>query len=173
MITRLQADYPTASVVHRLDLDTSGILIVPLNKPAHSHISRQFQERQVEKQYDAVVWGEIKPDAGEIDLPIAADWENRPRQMISHDRGKSALTRYEVQQREADRTRVLLKPVTGRSHQLRIHMRELGHPILGCDMYAHDEALAMSPRLLLHASWIGFTHPVTGKRIEGICPAEF
>jgi tRNA pseudouridine32 synthase/23S rRNA pseudouridine746 synthase len=173
MITRLQADYPTASVVHRLDLDTSGILIVPLNKPAHSHISRQFQERQVEKQYDAVVWGEIKPDSGEIDLPIAADWENRPRQMISHDRGKSALTRYEVQQREADRTRVLLKPVTGRSHQLRIHMRELGHPILGCDMYAHDEALAMSPRLLLHASWIGFTHPVTGKRIEGICPAEF
>jgi len=127
----------------------------------------------VEKQYHAVVWGEIESDAGEIDLPIAADWENRPRQMISLDRGKSALTRYEVQQRETDRTRVLLKPVTGRSHQLRIHMRELGHPILGCDMYAHEEALAMSPRLLLHASWIGFTHPVTGKRIEGSCPAEF
>ena len=173
MITRLQADYPTASVVHRLDLDTSGILIVPLNKPAHAHISRQFQERQVEKQYDAVVWGEIEADTGEIALPIAADWENRPRQMICHERGKSALTRYEVQQRNTDRTRVLLKPVTGRSHQLRIHMRELGHPILGCDMYAHDAALAMSPRLLLHASWIRFTHPVTGKPVEGTSTAQF
>ena len=98
----------------------------------------------MEKSYHAIVFGVVDPDSGEIDLPIACDWDNRPRQMICHERGKSALTRFEVLQRGADRTRLLLKPVTGRSHQLRIHMRELGHPILGCDMYAHEQALGMA-----------------------------
>ena len=173
LITRLQERYPTASIVHRLDLDTSGIMVIPLNKATHADISRQFQQRGVEKSYHAIVFGVIEPDRGEVDLPIARDWENRPRQMISSERGKSALTRYTVLERGPDRTRVLLQPVTGRSHQLRIHMRELGHPILGCDMYAHETALSMADRLMLHATSLGFKHPATGEWLSGECPADF
>ena len=173
LITRLQQRYPSASIVHRLDLDTSGIMVIPLNKPTHAHIGRQFQLRQVEKSYHAIVYGVIKQDRGEIDLPIATDWADRPRQKICRERGRSALTRYEVLKREGDRSRVLLTPVTGRTHQLRIHMRELGHPILGCDMYAHPEALAMASRLMLHASKLAFEHPGTGEWLEGECPPDF
>ncbi len=173
MITRLQVNYPSATVVHRLDLDTSGIMVVPLNKPTHAHISRQFQERKVEKSYHAIVYGLVEQDEGEVELPIRCDWENRPLQMIDHEKGKHALTRYQVLERLGDRTRMLLKPVTGRSHQLRIHMRELGHPILGCDMYAHEEALAMADRLLLHATTLGFEHPSTGEWLAGESPPPF
>ncbi|MBA6412882.1 RNA pseudouridine synthase [Parahaliea sp. F7430] len=173
LITRLQQDYPSATIVHRLDLDTSGIMVIPLNKACHAHISRQFQQRLVDKSYTAVVWGEPEQDSGEIALPIATDWANRPLQMICHERGKSALTRYRVIDRQGERSRLLLSPVTGRSHQLRIHMRELGHPILGCDMYAHPEALAMSNRMLLHATRLGFEHPVSGEYIEGLSEADF
>lgn len=173
LITRLQRSYPSASIVHRLDLDTSGIMVIPLNKATHAHISRQFQERNVEKSYDAIVYGIVEQDSGEVDLPIAPDWSHRPLQKICSQRGKQALTRFEVLQRQDDRTRLLLKPVTGRSHQLRIHMRELGHPILGCDMYAHEEALHMSPRLLLHAATLAFTHPTSGEWLSGECPANF
>ena len=173
LVTRLQQRYPSASIVHRLDLDTSGIMVIPLNKPAHAHISRQFQERRVAKSYHAIVYGLPARDSGEIDLPIASDWANRPRQMICHERGRSALTRFEVLERGVDRTRVLLTPVTGRSHQLRIHMRELGHPILGCDMYAHPQALAMASRLMLHASTLAFEHPRTGQWLAGECPPDF
>ena len=173
LITRLQQRYPTASIVHRLDLDTSGIMVIPLNKPTHAHISRQFQDRKVEKSYHAVVYGVVRRDKGKVDLPIARDWANRPRQMICQERGKSALTHFEVLRREPDRTRLLLKPVTGRSHQLRIHMRELGHPILGCDMYAHEAALAMADRLMLHATSLGFEHPTTGEWLQGESPPDF
>ena len=173
LITRLQQRYPSASIVHRLDLDTSGIMVIPLNKATHAHISRQFQERKVEKSYYAIVFGVVEQDRGEVDLPIAPDWSNRPRQKICSERGKQALTRFEVLQRQTDRSRMLLKPVTGRSHQLRIHMRELGHPILGCDMYAHEEALQMSPRLLLHAATLAFTHPASGEWLSGECPPDF
>jgi tRNA pseudouridine32 synthase/23S rRNA pseudouridine746 synthase len=173
LITRLQKDYPTASIVHRLDLDTSGIMVIPLDKPTHAHISRQFQERKVEKSYHAVVYGVVANEADEVELPIRCDWERRPLQMIDHEKGKYALTRYEVLERFEDRTRLLLKPVTGRSHQLRIHMRELGHPILGCDMYAHEEALGMADRLLLHATTLAFEHPATGEWLSGECPADF
>ena len=173
LVTRLQQRYPSASIVHRLDLDTSGIMVIPLNKPAHAHISRQFQERRVEKSYLAIVYGLPARDSGEINLPIASDWANRPRQMICHERGRSALTRFEVLERGVDRTRVLLTPVTGRSHQLRIHMRELGHPILGCDMYAHPQALEMASRLMLHAYTLAFEHPRTGQWLTGECPPGF
>jgi tRNA pseudouridine32 synthase/23S rRNA pseudouridine746 synthase len=173
MITRLQQRYPTASIVHRLDLDTSGIMVVPLNKPTHAHISRQFQQREVNKTYHAIVYGVLANEEGEVNLPIASDWENRPRQMICQQRGKSALTHFEVLERFDDRTRLLLKPFTGRTHQLRIHMRELGHPILGCDMYAHETALGMAPRLMLHATILEFTHPSTGQWLRGECPADF
>ena len=173
VISRLRERYPTASIVHRLDLDTSGIMVIPLEKSAHSHISRQFQERKVEKHYHALVYGDVEGDAGEIDLPIAADWANRPRQKVCHERGKNALTRYRVIAREGSRTRLLLSPVTGRSHQLRLHLAAIGHPILGCDLYAHDDALAASPRLLLHASFLGFEHPATGNRIAQESAPEF
>ncbi|NND67420.1 MAG: RNA pseudouridine synthase [Halioglobus sp.] len=173
LISRLRRDYPGASIVHRLDLDTSGIMVVPLNRATHSHISRQFQERKVRKTYHAIVYGQVEADQGEIDLPIAPDWSDRPRQVICAERGKQALTHYEVLQRLGDRTRLLLQPVTGRSHQLRIHLAEIGHPILGCDMYAHEEALHMSQRLLLHATNLAFTHPGSGEWISTECAPDF
>lgn len=173
LITRLQREWPTASIVHRLDLDTSGIMVIPLDRETHAHISRQFQQRRVEKNYHAVVHGRVQQDEGEIELPIACDWANRPRQKICHERGKHALTRYRVLERLGDRTRLLLMPVTGRSHQLRIHLRELGHPILGCDMYAHREALELAPRLMLHATTLAFEHPATGDWLRGECPPDF
>jgi tRNA pseudouridine32 synthase/23S rRNA pseudouridine746 synthase len=173
LITRLQQRFPTASIVHRLDLDTSGIMVIPLNKPTHAHLSRQFQQRHVRKTYLAIVFGEMEQDEGEVNLPIVCDWERRPRQMICHQRGRAALTHYQVLTRSADRSRVLLKPVTGRSHQLRIHMRELGHPILGCDMYAHQTALGMADRLMLHATTLEFIHPASGEWLRGECPADF
>ena len=173
LITRLQQRYPNASIVHRLDLDTSGIMVIPLNKQTHAHISRQFQQRVVQKSYHAIVFGVVEADSGEITLPIACDWNNRPRQMICHERGKHALTHFEVLCRDTDRTRLLLQPVTGRSHQLRIHMREMGHPILGCDMYAHETALGMADRLMLHATTLEFEHPGTGKWLRGECAPDF
>ncbi|MCX2975842.1 pseudouridine synthase [Candidatus Marimicrobium litorale] len=173
LIARLRQDYPSASIVHRLDLDTSGIMVIPLNKPTHGHISRQFQQRTVKKDYHAIVFGAVRQDGGEIDLPIAPDWSNRPRQKICHERGKQALTRFEVLERMDHGTRLLLKPVTGRSHQLRIHLAQLGHPILGCDLYAHDQALGMADRLMLHASSLEFEHPASGKLMKGCCPPGF
>jgi tRNA pseudouridine32 synthase/23S rRNA pseudouridine746 synthase len=173
LITRLQQRYPSASIVHRLDLDTSGIMVIPLNKPTHAHISRQFQQREVRKTYQAIVYGVVEPDEGEVDLPIKSDWEHRPLQKICHENGRSALTFFEVLERQEDRSRLLLKPATGRRHQLRIHMRELGHPILGCDMYAHETALGMADRLMLHASTLEFTHPTTGQWLRGDCPPDF
>lgn len=174
LITRLQQHYPTATVVHRLDLDTSGILIIPLSKPVHSHISRQFQERQVDKSYTAELFGIIEQD-GEINLPISADWERRPKQKIDIENGKNALTRYEVIETDLalNKTRVIFRPTTGRSHQLRIHSAAIHHPILGCDMYAHEEALAASPRLQLHATSLGFVHPVTNQWLECVSPSPF
>jgi tRNA pseudouridine32 synthase/23S rRNA pseudouridine746 synthase len=175
LINRLREQFASASIVHRLDLDTSGIMVIPLDRETHSHISRQFQQRMVEKHYQAVVFGLVADDQGEIDLPIAPDWNNRPRQKICRERGKSALTRYQVMSRDetSATTRLLLKPVTGRSHQLRIHLSEIGYPILGCDLYAHEQALSLSDRLLLHATKLRFTHPKTGQILEAESPPEF
>ncbi len=173
LINRLREKFPTASIVHRLDLDTSGVMVIPLSKTVHSDLSRQFQQRLVEKAYHAIVCGLVADDAGEIELPIATDWSNRPRQLVCRERGKWALTRYRVLARDTDRTRLELLPVTGRSHQLRVHLSAIGHPILGCDLYAHATALAMANRLLLHATRIGFHHPVTGRWLSVECPADF
>ncbi|MGV6807072.1 MAG: pseudouridine synthase [bacterium] len=174
LITRLQTEWPTATIVHRLDLDTSGIMVVALNANAHRNLSRQFQERRVEKTYIAEVWGLVEKPEGEIALPLITDWPRRPRQMVCYENGKAALTRYRVIQTfpALNKTRVALQPVTGRSHQLRVHLKEIGHPILGCDLYAHGAALAMSPRLQLHAEKLAFTHPATGEPLEGCsrCP---
>jgi tRNA pseudouridine32 synthase/23S rRNA pseudouridine746 synthase len=173
LISRLQEDWPGARIVHRLDLDTSGVMIVALTAGSQSVLGRLFQERRVCKEYEAVVYGRMQADEGEINLPIARDWERRPRQKICHESGKSASTFYRVLQRSGDRTRVRLEPVTGRSHQLRIHLASLGHPILGCDMYAHAEALSMAPRLLLHATRIAFPHPQSEEWLDVSDAAPF
>lgn len=175
LITRLQQDFPDAVIVHRLDLDTSGILIVPIQRSAMSHIARQFQERKINKRYEAIVWGKVAQQYGSIDLPIKTDWDNRPKQMIHFENGKRALTDYEVMEymENTQQTRLNLKPITGRSHQLRIHCKEIGHPIIGCDMYAHEEALAASLRLMLHACDISFIHPATNKRLDFSSPVPF
>ncbi len=164
--TRVKTVFPTATIVHRLDMATSGLLIMALTKDAHREISRQFQQRETKKRYVARVYGNIEKDQGSIELPLICDWPNRPKQMVDHENGKPALTHWEVLARGDNQTRVLLKPVTGRSHQLRVHMLSLGHPILGDRLYAHPEALAMAPRLQLHAQWIAFMHPETGEDVE-------
>ncbi|MFK8040708.1 RluA family pseudouridine synthase [Congregibacter sp.] len=173
MITRLQERYPDALVVHRLDLDTSGIMIVARGKPSQAALSRLFQERSVDKQYRAWVAGNVADDEGKIDLPIARDWENRPLQKICAETGKKSLTYFKVLKRENGNSYLELQPATGRTHQLRIHCREMGHPILGCDMYAPPAILGSAPRLMLHASRIAFPHPVTGRKLVGHCPAPF
>lgn len=171
----IQSGYPEARIVHRLDMDTSGVMVVALNADCHRALSRQFEQRQTEKHYRAVVYGVIENDEGRIELPIIGDWPNRPLQKICTDTGKPALTDYQVlsRNRTDNSSQLLLKPVTGRSHQLRVHLAAIGHPILGCSFYAHSQALASSARLLLHASLLTLTHPISGKAITINCPAPF
>lgn len=173
LIRRLQPRYPDVQAVHRLDLDTSGLMVVPKRRESLSELARQFQRRQIEKEYTAIVWGELAEDRGSIDLPIATDWPNRPKQIICEERGKHALTHFEVLIRGNNRSLIKLKPVTGRSHQLRIHMQSLGHPIIGCDMYAHPEALEASDRLLLHATRLKLCAPSTGNWLSAFSPIPF
>ena len=173
LIRRLQPRFPDVHAVHRLDLDTSGIMVVPKHKVSLSELARQFQRRQIQKEYTAILWGELIDDEGSVELPIATDWPNRPKQMICQVRGKQALTHFRVLKRSGNRTLIKLMPVTGRSHQLRIHMQSLGHPIIGCDMYAHDSALAASPRLLLHATRLKLCAPATGHWISAFTPIPF
>jgi tRNA pseudouridine32 synthase/23S rRNA pseudouridine746 synthase len=159
--------------VHRLDLDTSGIMVLALTRRAQAALGRLFQQRRVEKCYEAIVAGEVHADAGEIDLPLAPDWERRPRQRVCHESGKAALTRYRVLERRCGSTRLRLQPVTGRSHQLRLHLAAIGHPILGCDLYAPEDVHAAAPRLLLHATALAFPHPVSGEWLARQSPAPF
>jgi len=175
VIARLLVDFPNAAIVHRLDFDTSGVMVIPLNKSALSHISKQFQARTTQKTYTAVVNGLLKDDEGVIDLPIAADQENRPKYKICAETGRQSVTEFTVVSRDesAQTTRVLLHPITGRSHQLRLHMQAIGHPILGCEFYADTQALQKSSRLLLHATELVFNHPVTGEKIVGLCNPTF
>jgi len=174
---RLVKYFPTASMVHRLDFGTSGLLIVALNKAVNANIGKQFETQTVSKTYTAILHGDVVDDSGCIDKPIAKD--NFPLQKICYETGKPAVSHYEVVERLAgdlgrpDSTRVIFKPASGRTHQLRIHSRELGHPILGCDLYATDEAFFMADRLMLHATHIEFNHPVTGERVYGFSPCPF
>lgn len=163
--TRVQTVYPTASVVHRLDMATSGIMLMALSKDVNSNLSRQFQQRDVDKTYIARVYGTHIPDSGSVDLPLICDWPNRPKQKVDHEQGKPSLTHYHCLHRDQYSALMELKPVTGRSHQLRVHMQAIGHPILGDRLYANEPALAASERLLLHAHSISFNHPTTGQRI--------
>ncbi|MFC1602836.1 pseudouridine synthase [Pseudomonadota bacterium] len=172
---RLVKDFPTATMIHRLDFGTSGILVVALSKEVNAHIGKQFQARSVVKTYTAILHGHLPDDEGCIEFPIAKDRPNFPLQKICYETGKKAVTNYHVIERlqEPVTTRVMFKPMSGRTHQLRIHSSEIGHPILGCDLYATDEAFFMAKRLMLHAMGIEFDHPVTGERINGVSPCSF
>jgi len=174
VISRLAPGFPGAAAVHRLDFDTSGLLVVPLNKASLSNLSKQFQTRSISKRYVAVVEGQVPEDAGRVDQPIAPDWERRPKYKISIE-GKPAQTDYQVTARDpAENTsRLALYPITGRSHQLRLHMQALGHPILGCCFYAPESVRARSKRLLLHAVELSFRHPATERWLTFESPVPF
>lgn len=174
IMSRVQRDFPSAESVHRLDMATSGVIVVALSKAAERELKRQFREREPQKQYVARVWGHPQPGAGLVDLPLICDWPNRPKQKVCFETGKAAQTEYQVVECYADNSaRVILKPVTGRSHQLRVHMLALGHPILGDGFYAPPQALAMAPRLLLHAERLTITHPAFGNPMTFRAPADF
>ena len=175
MASRAQAEFPQALVVHRLDMATSGIMLFALGQDIQKRLGRLFESRQVDKSYEAIVDGLPENDNGIIDEPLICDWPNRPRQIVDHANGKPAFTRYEVRERhtESCTSRVLLKPVTGRSHQLRVHMQSIGHPILGDELYNIRYKAAPGSRLLLHASKLAFIHPVTGEHLNIVSSPAF
>ena len=173
-MSRVKEKYGFCEPAHRLDMATSGILLFALSKAADRELKRQFREREPKKYYQALVWGHVEQDHGVVELPLICDWENRPRQKICFERGKRAVTFYDVLQRYPNNTtRVKLTPVTGRSHQLRLHMLALGHPILGDKFYAHPQAKALSPRLCLHAESLQIQHPISGETMVFTAPVGF
>ncbi len=173
LATRVQAHFADALVVHRLDQATSGLMLFARGASAQRCLSEAFANRQVDKQYVAVVEGQPVGDSGSIDAPLAADWPNRPRQVVDLVHGRACLTHWQVLSREepAGAARLLLRPVTGRSHQLRVHLLHLGHPIRGDSLYA--PAPVQGERLLLHASLLQLGHPLQGQRCEFKSPVPF
>jgi tRNA pseudouridine32 synthase / 23S rRNA pseudouridine746 synthase len=170
--TRLRAAYWDVLLVHRLDCDTSGVMIFARTKPAQGFLGQEFEQRRAKKTYVARVRGRVEQDRGRIDLPIGTDWPNRPRQMIDEVNGRSAITEWEVVERGETETRVRLSPLTGRSHQLRVHMLALGHPILGDPIYATGTARNF-PRLMLHAEVLALHHPATNEWVTFTAPCPF
>ncbi|WP_425053940.1 pseudouridine synthase [Psychromarinibacter sp. S121] len=165
LLSRVQDAFPEALLVHRLDRDTSGVMIFALTPSAQRHLGLQFEKRQTKKTYVARVWGRLEPAKGTVDLPLIVDWPNRPLQMVDHENGKPAHTDWRVMRFEdvngAETTRVRLMPKTGRSHQLRVHMKALGHAILGDPFYAEGPARDF-PRLMLHSESLRLRHPDGG-----------
>ena len=176
VLTRLQAIEPNVLLIHRLDRDTSGILVFALNKAAQSHISKQFQNRQTDKQYHALVSGYLT-GKGSVDVPVNYDATRPPLHIVDPHHNKPALTHWQaVEQFEIHHhavTRVKLTPITGRSHQLRVHMQHLGHAIIGDTLYASVQAQQVMPRLCLHAERLSFFHPMSGEQLNYVCPAPF
>lgn len=162
LISRVQAVFPQALLVHRLDRDTSGVMVFGLTPHAQRSLSMQFEKRTTKKSYIARVDGRIAEKTGTVDLPLIVDWPNRPRQMVDHENGKEAITNWRVLKASDAETRVRLTPKTGRSHQLRVHMLALGHVILGDPLYATGAA-ADHPRLMLHSEELRINHPESGK----------
>jgi tRNA pseudouridine32 synthase / 23S rRNA pseudouridine746 synthase len=167
LATRVQAEYPDALVSHRLDRDTSGLLLFPRGADMHRKISLMFEKREMQKSYIAVVIGKLQTDQGEVNLPLIVDWPNRPRHMVDELNGKPAQTRYRMLSYDAatNTSRVSLEPITGRTHQLRVHMAAIGHPIVGDTLYGGN-ADGRAARLLLHAHTLEFRHPVSGNTIS-------
>ena len=176
---RVQALYPDALIVHRLDMATSGLCVLARGADAQRTLSMAFAARAVHKRYVAVVHGHLQGPAGGgwsvIDLPLLADWPNRPLSKVDHDHGKPSVTRWRVLAHDeaSDTTRLALEPVTGRSHQLRLHLQAIGHPILGDALYAPPAVQALAPRLLLHATAITLPHPATGEPLSLNSPVPF
>lgn len=175
LAARVQAGFPDALVVHRLDQATSGLMLFARGVEAQRALSAAFERRAVRKHYVAVVAGCPAEASGSIELPLAADWPNRPRQQVDRERGKPSLTHWRVLSidRENDRCRLELEPHTGRSHQLRVHLAAIGHPILGDALYAPPAVQAGAARLLLHASALALAHPATGVALRFASPAPF
>ena len=182
LLTRLLPTYPSARIVHRLDHDTSGLLVLALDANTHRALSRQFHDREVEKRYVALALGKIASNSGRIDLPLRYDPPTKPRHVVDVKAGQSALTEWqrlaceatsEAVSGEAAYSRVALTPHTGRTHQLRVHMQALGHPLLGDSLYAPAEACPPGSRLCLHAETLGFTHPGHGGWLLFTSPAPF
>ncbi len=170
---RLVKLFPSATMVHRLDFATSGLLILALNKQANGEMTKLFQQRFITKTYTAILQGHVKTDEGLIDFPIVKG--EFPHQKICQQTGKSALSQFKVLERihEPRSTRVLFTPLTGRTHQLRIHSLNFGHPILGCDLYHSEDSYQQSSRLLLHARSLQFSHPITKQEMQVDCPCPF
>jgi tRNA pseudouridine32 synthase/23S rRNA pseudouridine746 synthase len=167
---RLQQTFPDALVVHRLDMATSGLMVFARRAGMQRRLSQMFQEREVSKRYLAIVSGMLEQEVGEINLPLISDWPNRPKQMVDHTLGKPSLTRYRLLGMENGNSRVELEPVTGRTHQLRVHLAAIGHPILGDALYGDASSM---PRLLLHACSLSFNHPVSSEPLNFASPAPF
>ena len=175
LASRVQAEYPEARIVHRLDMDTSGLIIMARGEDMQRQLSMLFEKRQIDKTYIAVVEGRLKNEHGEIDLPLITDWPNRPKQKVDDEAGKPALTRYQVlaYNAETNTSRIELTPETGRTHQLRVHMAEIGHAIVGDNLYATKQGQAKAQRLMLHACQLVFVHPVTKHKLELESVADF
>ncbi|MGF1762410.1 bifunctional tRNA pseudouridine(32) synthase/23S rRNA pseudouridine(746) synthase RluA [Aliivibrio kagoshimensis] len=171
--SRVIAEFPEAQLVHRLDMATSGLMVFALHKEAERHIKKQFQYRLTHKVYYARVWGRVEQQQGEIDLPLICDWPNRPKQKVCYEHGKQSQTRYEVIAYEDQTTLVRLLPVTGRSHQLRVHMMALGHPIVGDEFYACEASRAFSERLQLHSAELSLYHPHSNQLTHLFVPCDF
>lgn len=172
LLSRVQGAFPEALLVHRLDRDTSGLMVFALTSHAQRHLGLQFEKRQIRKSYVARVWGRMQEDNGTVDLPLIVDWPNRPLQKVDHASGKPSVTDWRVLRRGEAETRVRLVPKTGRSHQLRVHMQALGHPILGDPFYATGNARAF-PRLMLHAESLRLRHPDGGVGMTFRAPSPF
>lgn len=173
LVSRLEPEFPGVRIVHRLDRDTSGVMILALDPDTHRDLGAQFERRQVHKRYIARVAGHVVEDAGRIELPLCKDFDRPPRHRVDHapDRGKSAVTDWRVITRGRGWTQLELTPHTGRSHQLRVHCEAIGHPILGDPLYGDDSTQA--PRLMLHAESLRITHPQTGETITFEAPHPF
>jgi len=171
----LDSRYPDALIVHRLDFNTSGLLVLALGKDMHRRLSILFQDRLVDKRYVAVVDGKLAQDSGQIDLPLIVDWPNRPLHKVDFETGKPSQTVYKVLDYDANKdcSRVELTPLTGRTHQLRVHMKAIGHTILGDPLYADATTKAKADRLLLHAEYLAFRHPVTSDALSFTCAPDF
>ena len=172
LITRLQAARWDALTVHRLDCDTSGVIIFARTRQAQGFLGQEFEQRRAQKTYVARLKGRLTPDSGTVDLPLGSDWDYRPRQKVDPENGRPAQTDWQVIDRSEHETRVRLTPHTGRSHQLRVHMLALGHPILGDQIYA-AETTRDHPRLMLHAESLALHHPTTGALMTFTAPAPF
>lgn len=173
LLTRLQVAFPNALLVHRLDRDTSGVMVFGLTPHAQRNLSMQFEKRATKKTYVARLQGVLEPKVGTVDLPLIVDWENRPRQMVCHDTGKSATTDWRVLKTGDNETRVRLSPKTGRSHQLRVHMLAMGHPILGDPLYADGAAREDFDRMMLHSEELRVNHPDSGRGLSFRTKAPF